>query len=119
MPNERARALRWAGEFIRELAAYGEISEARKREAQVILRHYPSTAEIDAQTRSGDREKKLVGPWLSPETAQPEAGLSSLFTDDIMHSLEDLKAGRVAAYNFGNTQRAEEYDDPRKMFEGD
>ena len=73
MPNERprARALRWAGEFIRELSASGEISEARRREAHVILRHYPSTKEIAGQARSADWEQKIVGPWLSPETPQP------------------------------------------------
>lgn len=32
---------------------------------------YPRTAEICAQTRAGNWEKKLVGPWLSPETPQP------------------------------------------------
>ncbi|ABE47067.1 BPSL0761 family protein [Polaromonas sp. JS666] len=48
-PTERARALRWAGEFIKELAAAGELSEKRKHEALVILRHYPSATEIDLQ----------------------------------------------------------------------
>ena len=71
MPDERARALRWAGEFIRELMAAGELSDKRKREAQVILRHYPSAAEIASQTRGGAWEQKLGGPWLSPETPQP------------------------------------------------
>ena len=46
LPNERARALHWAGEFIKELCNTGEISEKRRQEAQVILRHYPSAAEI-------------------------------------------------------------------------
>lgn len=39
--------------------------------------------------------------------------------DGYVRSLEDLKAGRVVAYNFGNTQRAEGYDGPGKFFEGD
>ncbi len=71
MPDERARALRWAGEFIRDLAAAGELSDERKREAQGVLRHYPSTKEIDAQARAADWEQNIVGPWLSPETPQP------------------------------------------------
>lgn len=75
MPNERSRALRWAGEFIRDLAAAGVLSDERKREAQGILRHYPSSKEIDAQARAADWEQKIVGPWLSPETPQP--GLNS------------------------------------------
>lgn len=73
MPNERARALRWAGEFIRELAAAGDLSEARRREAGAILRHYPSTAEIEAQIKAGAWEQNVVGPQLSPET--PQLGL--------------------------------------------
>lgn len=71
MPDERARALRWAGEFIRDLAAAGELSDERKREAQAILRHYPSAKEIAAQARAADWKQKIVGPWLSPETPQP------------------------------------------------
>lgn len=47
MSNERVRALRWAGEFIKELSNAGELSEERRQEARVILRHYPSSAEIE------------------------------------------------------------------------
>ena len=63
MPNERARALRWAGEFIQDIAASGELSEERKREAQAILRHYPSAAEIRSQAAAGKQD--FAGPWLS------------------------------------------------------
>lgn len=65
MPNERARALRWAGEFIQDLAASGELSEERKREAQAILRHYPSAAEIRSQ--SAATKQDFAGPWLAAE----------------------------------------------------
>ena len=61
MPAERARALRWAGEFIRALATAGEISEERKREARVILRHYPSAEEIDLKLAAKNDED-----WLAP-----------------------------------------------------
>lgn len=51
--------------------------------------------------------------WLNLQAAYTQrvndvkANSSRLFLDDIMQSLEDLKAGRVVAYKFGNTQRAE------------
>ncbi|MEO8022865.1 BPSL0761 family protein [Polaromonas sp.] len=49
MPNERARALRWAGEFIKELGNTNELSESRRQEARKILRHYPSATEIETK----------------------------------------------------------------------
>jgi hypothetical protein len=92
MPNERARALRWAGEFIRELMATGELSDERKREALVILRHYPSTAEIDAQTKIGAWERDFAGPWLSAETPQPGPQLMQQDLDDSKANLAGLIA---------------------------
>ena len=53
MPAERTRALRWAGEFIQELVTSGELSEKRKHEALVILRHYPTATEIELQFAIG------------------------------------------------------------------
>jgi hypothetical protein len=68
MPCERTRALRWAGEFLREVSASPECSKALRRQAVVILRHYPDTDEIAHQAQHGgtglndaawlEREKK-------------------------------------------------------------
>ena len=53
MPSERARALRWAGEFLREALEIAELPEELKRQVKVILRHYPSAAEIAHQAKRG------------------------------------------------------------------
>lgn len=47
-PSERARALRWAGEFLRELQGSGEaakLPDHLKRQIPVVLRHYPPSYE--------------------------------------------------------------------------
>lgn len=68
MPSERTRALRWAGEFLRELQASDKFDPDLKRQIQVILRHYPSTAEIhgEAAYPSGGGPD-WVSAWLAPE----------------------------------------------------
>jgi hypothetical protein len=65
MPAERTRALRWAGEFLRELQRSDKIDRAMKREIQMILRHFPSSAEI--QARAGIHSHTRVDVWLAPE----------------------------------------------------
>jgi hypothetical protein len=66
MPSERARALRWAGEFLREAMEIPELPVDIKREIKAILRHYPTAAEIAHQAKFGSRPGGMV-PWLSPE----------------------------------------------------
>jgi hypothetical protein len=66
MPAERTRALRWAGEFMRELLQSDKIDPAMKREVQVILRHSPSGPEIQAQAQY-DRNAAAIYLWLAPE----------------------------------------------------
>ena len=39
MPSERARALRWAGEFLRDVLASREVPAALREQARAILRH--------------------------------------------------------------------------------
>ena len=57
MPYERARALRWAGQLLSELQNCPEVPEENRSRADTILRHYPSTFEIDLweglETRAG------------------------------------------------------------------
>ena len=66
MPSERARALRWAGEFLREALEVPELPEELKRQVKVILRHYPSAAEIAHQAKRG-QAGSVTGRWLEPE----------------------------------------------------
>jgi len=49
MPDERARALRWAGEFLREVQACEQIPKDLREQARRILRHYPSGREIQRE----------------------------------------------------------------------
>jgi hypothetical protein len=66
MPHERTRALRWAGEFLREVLNFGELTEARRREVIAILRHYPTSREIDRRARCGDNTT-TGQPWPAQE----------------------------------------------------
>lgn len=42
MPFERTRALRWAGEFLDEIQKSADCRPELRRQAEFILRHYPS-----------------------------------------------------------------------------
>jgi hypothetical protein len=63
MPEERTRALRWAGEFLRE-CRQRELPEDLARQIDYILRHYPGPEEIRARAQAG---RGTLGPWLLPE----------------------------------------------------
>lgn len=66
MPDERTRALRWAGEFLQEVLESPECPQALKQQARMILRHYPQAYSIENEARL--RPHLGVGiPWLSPE----------------------------------------------------
>lgn len=68
MPDERTRALRWAGEFLLKVQRGDEFSEAIKREAKVILRHYPRDFEIKLQAElDAKRSRTVIDQWLGPE----------------------------------------------------
>jgi hypothetical protein len=50
MPDERTRALRWAREFLEEIQRtdlWPTVSEDLRRQAQVILRHFPTNAQLN------------------------------------------------------------------------
>lgn len=75
MPSERARALRWAGEFLEKLNRIDGVDrpDEIKREISTILRHYPSASSIANEAKfqsfaaahpdKGSRHQ----PWLGPE----------------------------------------------------
>ena len=65
MPNERARALIWAGEFLREVQMSDTLPETLKTQAHWILRHYPDAGEIARAAGSPH-----IGSWLSPVEQQ-------------------------------------------------
>ena len=75
-PSERARALRWAGEFLRALQGSGEaakLPDHLKRQIPVVLRHYPyrsrdlQPARLPAGLRTKHVEKARFNPTLLVE----------------------------------------------------
>jgi hypothetical protein len=68
-PEERTRALRWAGEFIRELQGPGAVAlpDHIRKQIPAILRHYPSGVGIANQAKV---ESKEDFPWLLPEEGE-------------------------------------------------
>ncbi len=65
-PSERTRALRWAGELLSEMQNSPDIPDGFRQQAERILRHYPSTNDIQhwaAETQESD----LWMAWLGPE----------------------------------------------------
>ncbi len=69
-PTERTRALRWAGEFLREVGSSDGFSEELSRKVSVILRHYPTPTQLEAWVAS-EADKDPNDPfretWLGPE----------------------------------------------------
>lgn len=68
-PQERTKALVWAGEFLRELAspkAVDYIPASVKQRAEGILRHYPSMADIALIAEDNERHG-FVLKMLDPE----------------------------------------------------
>jgi hypothetical protein len=68
MPDERTRALRWAGEFLLKVQRGDEFSTEIKREVKFILRHYPRDFEIKLQAElDAKRSRTVIDQWLGPE----------------------------------------------------
>lgn len=65
IPEERTRALKWAGEFLVEVLRTPECPQELREQARMILRHYPDAASIERRAHSFATE--VVGPWLAPE----------------------------------------------------
>lgn len=64
MPNERAKALIWAGEFLREIEASDIAPTVLKKRARHIMRHYPEAGEIMLAARLSSKD--ALGAWLAP-----------------------------------------------------
>ena len=47
IPEERTRALKWAGEFLVEVLRTPECPQELREQARMILRHYPDAASIE------------------------------------------------------------------------
>ncbi len=69
MPSERARALRFAGEILRELRSRPDVPEELKQQAQLTLRHYPEPRDLQQMIHDLDclPREFLDQHWLAPE----------------------------------------------------
>ncbi|MDP3883653.1 MAG: BPSL0761 family protein [Hydrogenophaga sp.] len=69
MPDERARALRFAGEILREMRSRKDVPEDLKQQARMTLRHYPDPADLLQMIQDVDRMPRdfLDQHWLAPE----------------------------------------------------
>lgn len=76
-PSERTRALRWAGEFLREVGSSDGFSEDIKHKVNVILRHYPMQTQLEAWVVSESdkaRTHTFGAQWLGPECEEMNDG---------------------------------------------
>ena len=69
MPHERARALRFAGEMLRELQRNPDVPESIRQEARSTLRHYPTPLDLKSMIEDVDR---LTGSWDGIHWLEPE-----------------------------------------------
>ena len=84
MPQERTRALRWAGEFLREIQSNPDADPKLKRQALFILRHFPEPHEIELWARYCGRDQ--VTHWLEPEESESVTQLKGMFSKtDALH----------------------------------
>jgi hypothetical protein len=73
MPDERTRALVWAGELLRELTRHDlmpDVPENVREQARRVLRHYPMPSEIVSLALRDERSSGSMGPMLSSEEAR-------------------------------------------------
>jgi hypothetical protein len=61
-PQERTRSLRFARELAQSLLLREDTAEDVRRQARVVLRHFPSFREIQLLARDPS-----FFPWLAPE----------------------------------------------------
>jgi hypothetical protein len=72
MPIERTRALRLAGELMRDLLNVNknpDVPDEIRKYAEVVLRHYPDGSEIEQMAYISEQDAKIMA-WLAPETSK-------------------------------------------------
>ena len=68
MPDERTRALRFAGEVLREMLTREDVPEDLKRQARSTLRHYPTEDQLKWMVTDVSRcSTDSMQCWLAPE----------------------------------------------------
>ncbi len=74
MPDERTRALVWAGGFLVQIARDPQLPLALRKQAVVIARHYPTIEQLASMAIS-DQAVALVIPDLAWAEAFPHGPL--------------------------------------------
>lgn len=65
MPDERARALRFAGEVLREMLTRADVPDDLKHQARVTLRHYPTEQQLKWMIDDVSRAEGVSRCWLA------------------------------------------------------
>lgn len=73
MPDERTRALLWAGGFLIDIAQDESLPLPLRRRAVTIARHFPTIEDV-AWIAESIRDSVLSIGLASPENALPEEG---------------------------------------------
>lgn len=72
MPDERARALRFAGEMLREMLIRPDVPQDLRQQARATLRHYPTEAQLQWMVKDMARLPGESGrQWLAEEAPPP------------------------------------------------
>lgn len=117
MPSERTRALIWAAEFLQELRSAPDTPAAIREQAIRVLRHFPEARSIEqeAERQLRRQQEGTKEAWLLPvdyyerskstlQTCRENPELPSPLIDDIVQSIEEIKAGQVTTYKFGKSE---------------
>ena len=84
MPNERTRALLLAGELLTQLASSvktHDVPDGIRKQAQHILRHYPSVSDIRYLAENAERGAFVAGPMLEAAVACTSDGIRDSKSD--------------------------------------
>jgi hypothetical protein len=85
MPDERTRALLLAGELLIQLASSvrtPDVPDAIRKQAQHILRHYPSRSDIGYLAEDAERGAFIAGPMLDAAAVPPSNGIQNSESDE-------------------------------------
>jgi hypothetical protein len=85
MPDERTKALLLAGELLAKLASpvkTPDVPDAIRKQAQHILRHYPSKGDIGYLAEDAERGAFIAGPMLDATVARTRDGIQSSEPDE-------------------------------------
>lgn len=75
MPDERSRALRFAGEVLREMLSRDDVPADLKLQARSTLRHYPTEQQLKWMVRDLSMAPGRSGQyWFAEEEPPPGGG---------------------------------------------